>query len=49
MSDLEDVEPDETKNLLNLLETDTTGIGLNFTVLRRVLGELREVPLIENG
>jgi hypothetical protein len=49
INDLEDVDPEEARQLTQFLKMDITGVGLNFTIMRTLFGEIYEVNLKKGG
>ena len=46
---MEDIDPDEAKNLIYVLENDVTDLELNFTIDTEMVGTIKNIELIPDG
>jgi len=49
ISDIEDIDPEEGRNLMWFLENDVTGCELNFSYTKRYLDIIQTIELKKNG
>lgn len=49
VSDLEDIDPELSRNLIWMLENNVDDLMYDFSYVDNILGELKTIELIENG
>lgn len=49
MNDLDDMDPELSRNLMWMLENDVNDLMYDFSIVEEVLGETKTIELVKNG